>query len=76
MKKSLLSMIVDLIFGYKYYCNIVNTLGTDKIEMSSFIFRTKQQAMKHKEVLAGTRSFLYVETVSFRSYKKYGNYHS
>lgn len=71
MKKSLLSMIVDFILGNKYYCNLVNVKGTSEIEMSSYIFRTKERALLHKQRIQSTRTYQHVETVSFRSRKIY-----
>ena len=64
-------MIIDHIFGAKYYANIVFRRGTDMRELSSFIFKTKYQAERHRFGLETNRSFGYVETVSFRSKKKY-----
>lgn len=59
------------IFGYKYYANIINTRGTDRCEICCFIFRNKEEAEAHRTRLSTTASFLYIETVSFRSRKKY-----
>lgn len=70
-KKSLLNLIAEFMFGTKYWCNIVNTRGTDKCEMSSFIFGTKAESEKHKESLYANASYMYMETVSFRSRKSY-----
>jgi hypothetical protein len=67
----LLNKILAHILGYKYYANIINTRGTSKCEISCFIFHTKEEAMKHKLTLDTTRSFMFIETVSFRSRKKY-----
>lgn len=64
-------MIVDFILGNKYYCNLVNVKGSDEIEMSSYIFRTKERALLHKQRIQSTRTFQYVETVSFRSRENY-----
>jgi len=67
----LLNKILTHILGYKYYANIINTRGTSKCEISCFIFHTKEEALKHKLTLNTTRSFMFIETVSFRSRKKY-----
>lgn len=67
----LLNKILTHIFGYKYYANIINTRGTDKCEICCFIFRNKEEAEQHRTRLSTTASFLYIETVSFRSRKKY-----
>lgn len=70
--ETLLQAIVAFIFGHKYYANIVNTRGTVKCEVASFIFLSKEDAEIHRQSLETTRSYLYVETISFRSRKVYG----
>lgn len=70
-QETLLTKIIDFIFGKKYYATIINTRGTSKCEICSFIHCTKAEAEKHKQEIQGTMSFLYVETISFRSYKDY-----
>ena len=70
-KETVLQAIIAHIFGHKYYANIINTIGTDKCEVSSFIHRSKEEAMAHKRDIESTLSFLYVETISFRSRKEY-----
>lgn len=72
MKKSLFQTIVDFILGEKYYANIVNTRGTAICELCSFIFQSKEEAMQHVEELRTTRSFEFIETISFRSRIIYG----
>lgn len=72
MNYSVLQAIVAFIFGHKYYANIVNTRGTDRFEVASFIFLTKEDAIRHRRSLDTTRSYQYVETVSFRSRMVYG----
>lgn len=69
--ETILEAVFAFIFGHKYYANIVNTRGTGKCEVASFIFTTKEDADRHRRRLDTTRSFLYVETVSFRSRKLY-----
>lgn len=74
-KESLLTMLTRHLFGRKYYANIVVTAGTFDYGISNYIFRTKEEAYRHKKTLETTRSFMYVETISFRSrnhdYKDY-----
>lgn len=71
MKESVLQAIIAFVFGHKYYANIVNTRGTDKCELTSFIFRTKEEAEKHRKAIESTRTFDYIETVTFRSRREY-----
>lgn len=67
----LIKRIIAHILGNKYYANIVNTRGTNRCEISCFIFRTKQEAEAHRQSLDANRSFMFVETISFRSRKQY-----
>jgi hypothetical protein len=71
MQTTILKEIVAFFIGRKYYANIVATKGTAKVELCSFIFKTKQEAMKHEQEVNGTRSFEFVETISFRSKYEY-----
>lgn len=71
MTTTILTEIIAFLLGRKYYANIINTRGTDKCEISCFIFRTKDEARKHRDGLATTLSYQYIETVSFRSRRNY-----
>lgn len=70
--KTVLMAIVEFLLGKKYYANIINTRGTNRNEISSFIFCTRQEAEKHKQELSTTASYQWIETVSFRSRNEYG----
>jgi hypothetical protein len=71
MNYSILQAIMAFIFGHKYYANIINTRGTERYEIASYIFFTRQQAEEHRRRLEQTRSFEHIETVTFRSRKNY-----
>lgn len=71
IQTTLLQEVIAFLFGRKYYANIVGTRGTDEREICSFIFRTRQEADKHKFQLQSNRSFMYIETISFRSRHEY-----
>lgn len=71
MNETVLQAIIAFIFGHKYYVNIINTLGTSKCETTSFIHHSKQEAEQHRKEIESTRSYLFIETVSFRSRKVY-----
>lgn len=71
MTTTIINEVLAFLLGRKYYANIVGTRGTDKTELCSYIFRTRQEADRHRDSLATTLSFLYIETVSFRSRKEY-----
>ena len=47
-KETVLQAIIAHIFGHKYYANIINTRGTNKCEISSFIHRSKEEAEKQQ----------------------------
>lgn len=61
--------LIQRIFGLKYYANIVHDRGTNERLLSSFIFPSRERAYAHRHELLLNRSFMYVETVSFRSHK-------
>lgn len=65
--------IVEFLLGKKYYANIINSAGTAKCEISSFIFESLMDAEKHRQEINSTRSYQWVETVSFRSRNEFGN---
>lgn len=70
-KRSLLEIIIDFLFGHKYYANVIHVKGTAIRELSCFIFSTKEQAEEHRQGLSSNHSFGFVETVSFRSREDY-----
>jgi hypothetical protein len=71
MQNSVLAKIIDFIFGRKYYATIMNTRGTDRCDINSKIFLTKQAAEAHRHTLDSTASYMWIETISFRSHKDY-----
>ena len=70
---TVLTEIMAFLFGRKYYANIIHTRGTNKCEVSSFIFRSKKEANQHRAALENNLSYKFVETVSFRSRHDYSN---
>ncbi len=71
MNSTVLKEIIALLFGRKYYANIVTTRGTDKCEVCSYIFVTKEEAERHRDSVNSTLSFRHIETISFRSHINY-----
>jgi len=71
MNKTVLNAIIEHIFGHKYYANIINTRGTEKCEIACFIFHSKEEAAEHCRRLQTTLSYMFIETVSFRSRIEY-----
>jgi len=68
---NIIQAIISMILGQKYWANIINTRGTERCELACFIFTTREDAEKHKQDVDNTASFMWVETVSFRSRKRY-----
>lgn len=63
--------ITEFLFGKKYYANVINTRGSERCEMSSFIFSSRSDAERHRDELSSTVSYQWVETISFRSSNDY-----
>ena len=55
------------IFGYRYYAIIIGTQGSGIYEVASQIHRTKKSAEEHKQRIYGTHTYVYIETIKFRS---------
>lgn len=72
-KTSVLDIIVDKILGRKYWANIVNMRGTNRVELSCYIFRTAEGAERHRQSLENNATFRVVDTVSFRTRTDYKN---
>lgn len=68
---NIIQSILAMILGQQYWANIINTRGTDRCELCCYIFTTKEDAEQHRRDLESTASFMYVETVSFRSRRQY-----
>lgn len=62
-----LNLILDHLFGRKYYANIIITVGTDIIELTSAIHRTREQADAHRAQIDSTLSYRYITTITFRT---------
>lgn len=71
MQTTVLKEVIAFIIGRKYYANIIATKGTEKTEICSYIFQSKEEAQRHQEEIETTRSFSFVETISFRSRNEY-----
>lgn len=69
MNTTVLKEIIAFLFGRKYYANIIVTKGIARQEICSFIFPTREDAIRHRKEIESTLSFRFVETISFRSRK-------
>jgi len=67
----LINKIIEFFLGRKYYANIYNTRGTNRCDISSYIFADKETADIFRARLDGNTSYLFIETISFRSRNKY-----
>lgn len=63
----LLSLIIEHLFGRRYYANIVYHIGSRRCDISSYIFTTIEEAREHRDRLKDNRSFRFIQTISFRS---------
>lgn len=68
---NIIQSILAMLLGQQYWANIINTRGTDRCELCCYIFTTKEDAEQHCRDLESTASFMFVETVSFRSRRQY-----
>jgi hypothetical protein len=59
--------IIDRLFGHRYYAVIIGVQGSGIYEIASQIHRTKKSAEEHKQRIYGTHTYIYIETISFRS---------
>lgn len=64
---TVLKSIWNFLFGYKYYACVINTRGVIRTELSSYIFRSKEEAEEYRRGLETNVTYKWVETVSFRS---------
>ncbi len=71
MTTTVLKEILAFLFGRKYYANIISTRGTSKCEICSYIFTSKKAAARHRQQIDSTMSFMFIETISFRSRREY-----
>lgn len=69
MYSTVLNEIMAFLLGRKYYANIIATKGVAKQEICSYIFATREAAERHRLEIETTMSFLFIETVAFRSRK-------
>lgn len=68
---NIIQAIIAMILGQKYWANIINTRGTDRCELACFIFTSREDAEQHRRDLDTNTTFLYIETVTFRSRRQY-----
>lgn len=71
MAKIVIERIMALLFGTKYYLNIINWKGTDRCQPTEFIWKTREQAEAHRKKIEDTLSFRFIQTISFRSRIEY-----
>jgi len=60
-----MNKLLKLLFGNKYYLNIINDHQQDYI--ASTPFKTRKEAKEHRNSLEDNRSVYFVRTVSFRT---------
>ncbi len=61
--------IISTVLGKRYYAVVVYRTGTDKTELTSGIYRSMEDALRHAaEISASCLSFTVAGVVTFRSH--------
>lgn len=68
---SILSLIVSFLLGHKYYACVLNMSGTNKCEISCFIFKSKREVENYRMQMYNNRSYRIVKVISFRSRQEF-----
>ncbi len=69
--KRLFSAISEFLFGRVYYAVIIGERGSDRYDIASQIHLTRASAEAHRHRIEETRTYVYIETVAFRSRHAY-----
>lgn len=69
--KNPITSIINRVFGHKYYAVIVGLQGAGIYQIASAIHRTKKGAQEHRQRIEATRTFIYIETITFRSHNDF-----
>ena len=65
--KRLLKEISRFLFGDVYYAVIIGERGSDRYDLASQIHTTRASAEAHRQRISETRTYIYIETIRFRS---------
>ncbi len=55
------------LFGDVYYAVIIGERGSDRYDLASQIHTTRSSAEAHRQRINETRTYIYIETIRFRS---------
>lgn len=55
------------LFGDVYYAVIIGERGSDRYDLASQIHTTRASAEAHRQRINETRTYIYIETIRFRS---------
>lgn len=55
------------LFGDVYYAVIIGERGSDRYDLTSQIHTTRASAEAHRQRINETRTYIYIETIRFRS---------
>ena len=69
--KRCINLILNALYGREYYAVIVGERGSDRYDLTSCIHHTAEEAEAHRRRIEMTRTYVYVETVRFRSRREY-----
>ncbi len=59
--------ILDFLLGRKYYAAVLWRTSTEIFEISSRIFRTREEVEEYREAMHGNRTYRIHAVVSFRT---------
>jgi hypothetical protein len=65
--KRLLKEMTRFLFGDVYYAVIIGERGSDRYDLASQIHTTRASAEAHRQRINETRTYIYIETIRFRS---------
>ena len=65
--KRLFEEITDFVLGTRYYAVIIGERGSDRYDLASQIHSTLASAEAHRRRISETRTYIYIETIRFRS---------
>lgn len=70
-KVSIIQKVIAHILGNRYWLCVVSRRGTDRVDISGYIFPTRGDAEEYAMSLQDNASFRFVEMRPFRSRSKY-----
>lgn len=66
-KISVIQKLTEMLLGRKYYGVVVGQRGAGLYFLNGTFYRTREEAAAYRRSLDANASYMYIETVSFRS---------